>query len=554
MERYEKRGPSGKLAEFNAGVGRLMLLEERDRCESSFIEFVRHAWPIIDIAEFREGWAIQAMCEHLQAVTEGKIRRLLINLPPRCGKSIITSICWPSWTWTRMRNVARTSGPQTRFLCSSYSYDLSLTHSTETRRLLMSEWYQERWPHVELVTDQNAKARFENSLGGVRIATSVGGLLLGVGGDVLIADDPHNVEDVLSAAERVTTASWWKEFSTLRMNDPKESAIVVNMQRLDQEDVSGTILHDDKNSGDWCHLMIPMEHDPWRHCVTVLGWSDPRGEANELMWPERFGVDEVERIKRTIGPYLYSGRCQQDPRPVGGGIIRDEWWQDWPHEKYPQCEFILASLDPAYTEKELNDPSALTIWGTFRDTKGNPKIMLMYAWQGRLEIADLVSVVSTMCTTAKLPAKTMADVLKLANSFDLPMTMVPRFSVDRLLIESKASGISVAQELRRLYGNLGQFAIELVDPSKWGDKITRLYAVQHMFADEMIYAPDRAFADLVINQVGMFPKGADDLVDTVSLALRWLRLTGVVATREEYGRDAAERLQYKSKSAFLPLY
>lgn len=544
----------GRLAAFNAGVARLMLLEERDRCETDFLEFVRNAWPKIDIAEFREGWAIQALCEHLQAVSEGKIRRLLINLPPRCGKSIVTSICWPAWVWSRTRHICRTSGPQTGFLCSSYAYDLSLTHSTETRRLLTTDWYQERWPHIQLVSDQNAKARFENSHGGRRIATSVGGMLLGVGGDILIADDPHNVEDVLSVPERATTASWWKEFSTLRMNDPKQSAIVVVMQRLDQGDVSGIILDSDRHSGDWCHLMIPMEHDTRRHCTTVLGWTDPRENADELMWPERFGVDEVENIKRTIGPYLYSGRCQQDPRPVGGGIIRDEWWQDWPHGKYPQCEFILASLDPAYTEKELNDPSALTIWGTFRDSKGNPKVMLMYAWQGRLEIADLVSVVSTMCSTVKLPNKVIEDALRLATNPDMPLSIMPRFPVDRLLIESKASGISVAQELRRLYGNLGQFAIELVDPTKWGDKTTRLYAVQHMFADEMIYAPDRAFADMVINQVGMFPKGKDDLVDTLSLALRWLRLTGVVSTKEEYGRSSAERLEYKSKSAFAPLY
>jgi len=549
---------SDALASFNRGVARLRLLEERRICENSLLEFVRAAWPNIDPSAFEDGWVIEALCEHLQALTEGKMRRLLINLPPRCGKSTIASVCWPLWTWIRTKDVSYTSGPQVRFLCSSYSYDLSLTLSTSTRRLLNSDWYRERWPHVTIVPDQNTKTRFDNANGGSRIATSVGGTLLGIGGDVLLVDDPHNVEDVLSANERATTQSWWKEFSTTRMNDPQKSAIVAVMQRLDRGDVSGLILDSDDKQ-DWTHLMVPMRHDPYRHCITYGKgkklWEDPRTDDQQLMWPERFDDTAVEHLKKHLGPYLFSGRCQQDPRPEGGGIILDEWWQDWPAEKYPQCEFLLAALDPAYTDKELNDPSALTIWGLFRDPAGNPKIILMFAWQGHLQLNDLVTVIATMCSTHKLPKHTLDEALRLADNSLQEMSVMPRFPVDRLLIENKASGLSVVQEIKRLYSHLGAFAVEPVDPSRWGDKTTRLYSVQHMFADGMIYAPDRTFAQMVIDQVGVFPKAPhDDLVDTVSLALRWFRLTGMAQLKEEHGAAVAERLAFKSQASQQPLY
>jgi hypothetical protein len=553
---FDSADRARNLAQFNEGVRWLQLIEERAACQESFFDFVRCAWSFIDPSPFEECWAVHALCEHLQAISDGRIRKLLINLPPRCGKSLITSVCWPAWVWTRQGVESPLAGPRVRFLCASYSYELSLAHSTLTRRLLNSEWYQERWgPRFRIVSDQNTKSKFDNSEGGTRAATSVGGTLLGVGGDILICDDPHNVENVISEAERRTTTDWWKEFSTTRMNDPRIAAIAVVMQRLDEADVSGLIIDSDEYETEWDHLMIPMRHDTYRHCTTTLPWEDPRSEDGELMWPERFGPPEVERLEKTLGPYLSSGRLQQSPEPAGGGIIKRDWWQLWPAQKYPSLEFVIASLDPAYTEKELNDPSALTIWGVFRDNSGNPKVMLMYAWQARLELNDLVRVVGAMCSTNKLAQTEEVEVLTLAQRGELRIEWLPRFQVDRLLIENKASGISAAQELRRLYINSGEFAVELVDPSKWGDKISRLYAVQHLFSDEMIYAPDRSFADMVIRQVSVFPKGKhDDLVDTTSLALRWLRLTGIAQMREEHGREVRDRLAFKGQREAVPLY
>ena len=362
--------------------------DERRGLEHSFIEFVEAAWPFIDAVDYQPNWAVEALCEHLQAVTEGRISRLLVNFPPRCGKTLITSVCWIAWTWARRQRSFR-SGPQVRFLTGSYSHTLALGNANLTRRLIQSPFYQHLWgSRYTFRDDQNTKVQVDNSAGGSRLATSVGGTLLGIGGDILVVDDPHNVAQAESEAERETVSNWWSELSTTRLNDPKQSAIVVIMQRLHEEDVSGKILSGDE---DWCHLMIPMEYDWRRHCSTALGWDDPRGidhdgvplvergiprdaEAaailderdGELMWPQRFGAKEVAAIKVGLGPYMASGRLQQSPQPKSGGIFKREWWEVWEGSYFPICDLVIASLDGAYTDKEENDPSALTVWGVFQ--------------------------------------------------------------------------------------------------------------------------------------------------------------------------------------------
>ena len=356
------------------------LADEIERLEGSLIDFVREAWASIDSSEFCDNWAIEGLCEHLQAVTEGDISRLLVNFPPRCSKTLITSVCWAAWTWARRERNYR-SGPNVKFLCGSYGHTLSILNSNLGRRLILSPWFQERWgKRFHLRVDQNTKSQWDNSAGGSRLSTSVGGSLLGLGGDIIVVDDPHNTESVESGAERQSVLGWWKELSTTRLNDPKRAAIVVIMQRLHEEDVSGTILSSDE---DWVHYCVPMEYDPRRHCTTSIGWNDPRGcnedgeplidpathmprdqeaaqelyqqRAGLLMWPERFGPDEVEKIKTGLGPYMASGRLQQAPAPQKGGIFQRDWWQVWEDQKsnmFPACEFVVASLDGAFTEKE----------------------------------------------------------------------------------------------------------------------------------------------------------------------------------------------------------
>lgn len=526
----------------------LPLVRERDALEASLIEFVEAAWPSIDPSEYQPSWAIDALCEHLQAVTEGKIKRLLVNFPPRAGKSSVVSICWPAWTWAR-RKRGFLSGPQVKFLCASYNHDLSLQMSNRTRRLILSPWYQKYWgKRVVLLPDQNTKAQFEFKAGGLRIATSVGGSLLGIGGDIINVDDPHNTADAESEAERKTVLAWWSELRSTRLNNPRLSAVVATMQRLHEDDVSGSIIAGDE-AGEWVHLMLPMRHEISRHCVVpVMNWEDPRTEEGELLWPERFGEKEVASLERELGPYMASGRLQQSPIPDKGGIFDRSWWQLYESAdgKYPPFDHVIASLDSAFTEKEQNDPSGLTIWGVFRhDAKlmgmpgselvrheGQRRIMLIHAWRKHLAFSG-----------PRIDREPQESIIaykqRVRGTWGL-MEWVSdtctRFKIDKLLIEAKASGISAGQELRNRYG-LQEWAIQLC-PVR-GDKVARALAVQPMFSQGMIFAPARQWAEDVITEMSVFPMGRyDDLTDSATQALLYLRGVGLAQTdEEEYHAD-----------------
>lgn len=554
----------------------------RESCEGSLYEFLKHSWKYIDSAPFTPGWAMEAVAEHLEAVADGEIKRLIINIPPRCSKSTLVSVTFPAWVWAQPQFSA-TSGPGVQFLCASYAQQLVLRDSVKCRRLISSPWYQNLWgSRFSLVGDQNTKSRFANDKGGERLITSVDSGVTGEGASIIVVDDANAANEAFSEATILNTIEWWDGTMSTRLNDPKTGAYIIIQQRLAEDDLTGHVLSKD-HFGEWAFLCLPMRYEWRRHCSTPIGWNDPRGVDEEgeplvlidengvrfprdtnaedelnteressLLWPERFGEKEVARLERQLGPFSAAGQLQQSPSPKGGGIIQSDWWNTWPdQEKYPPMDFVIASLDTAFTTDTKNDYSALTVWGVFsgtnktRSTKtvtrdgrvlsvdevksqamsGSPAVMLMYAWQERLEINPLVEKVMKTCK---------------------------QMQVDRLLIENKASGHSVNQELRRLYQN-ASFGVHLVDPKRM-DKMARLYATQHIFSEGMVYAPDKQWADEVIKQVSQFPNGKhDDLVDTVSMALRHLRDMGLLARTEEVLTEVEEELRYSGQN-IDPLY
>ena len=411
----------------------------------------------------------------------------------------------------------------------------------------------------------------------------------------IIVDDPNAAQEAFSEATIHTTCEWWDSALSTRLNNPKTGALIVIQQRLAEDDLTGHILS--KDIGDWTHLCLPMKYEWTRHSVSITGWNDPRGcdddgeplvlvDANgrriprdsaaqneltnkregTLLWPERFGPKEIDLLERQLGPFAAAGQLQQRPEPAGGGVIKTDWWQPWELESYPPFDYIIASLDTAYTTKTENDFSAMTVWGVFSATMAaassnfvgrsgkresqrdreamfdeamrvknmtagmggsdsTPRVMLIYAWQARLELHELVSKVE----------KTARDM-----------------KVDKLIIENKAAGHSVAQEIRRLYNN-ADFAVQLVDP-KAQDKLARLYSVQHLFAEGMVHAPDHSWAQEVITQTSQFPKGKhDDLVDTVSMALRHMRELGMLTRQQERVTEMENMKRYTGKQP-TPLY
>lgn len=576
-ESLENSSPAD-LAWLNAATERLLFLEEKEAAEADITEFIRQAWHILEPGNpYIHGWHIDAIGMHLEAVEEGEINRLLINIPPGTMKSLLVSVIWPAWLWGPRNQ------PHLRFLCVSHSQNLAIRDSTKMRRLIQSDWYQHRWGNrVKLTGDQNAKTKFENTKMGFREAVAAGSIT-GSRGDIVIIDDPHSVESAASEQMRASTIEWFLEAVPTRLNRPgpgpngePASSIVVIMQRLHEGDVSGVIL--DKQLG-YTHLMLPMEFDSSRKCYTDIGFEDPREVDGELLFPERFSQATVERDKRVMGPFAYSGQMQQSPAPRGGGIIKREWWGLWDDQEasaqgvknggaYPGMDFIVASLDSAYGEKQENDFSALTVWGIWQrggsgarallDRYGNrseiiddrdtiPTAMLMHAWAKKLPIHGP--------ETLRMPDEDFASFHRREReNFGLCEWVVHtcrQFKVDVLLIEAKASGLSVAQEMKRLQRN-ERWSVQLINPGN-ADKVARTYAVQSLFAAGQVYAPDRAWSDQVITQFEVFPKGKhDDLVDSSTQALKYLKDRDFLRRPEDIVATAIAETKHLGKPT--PIY
>lgn len=552
--------PAPRRRKLEKKLSAIRIAEEREECEADLLTFLEKSWPHVDNSEFQSCWAIEAMCDHLEAVTLGHIKRLLINVPPRCGKTTLCSIVHPAWTWTR-RNKSYLSGAQVKFLCASYSHTLSLDASNRSRRLLASPWYQSRWPgQISFQQDQNAKHNYENTAGGARVATSVGGGLIGLGGDILVGDDLNNTEDVESEAERETVKQFWQEFHSTRLNNPNESAIIVIQQRLHQNDVSGLIL---ESNEDWVHLCIPMRYDTSRSYTTVTlpkyeddtPYDDPRVEEGELMWPERFDEAAVARLETSLGPYLAAGRLQQLPVPKGGGIIQDIWWQNWTEEarsyglewkpgpnelkEFPQMELVVGSIDTAYGEKEENDYNAMTVWGIWIDRAKNRRAMLMYAWAKRLPLhGRSVSIMAGEPKEVFLARKQKAFGL-----VELVADTCKKYQIQRLLIEDKTRGRDLAAEIQRLFVR-DNWGVELTPVNK--DKVTRAHSVVPIFVDNAVWAPNTQWAQSVIDQCAQMPKGQhDDLADTVTQFLNWARNNHLLARADEEEAERIDEMTYR---------
>ena len=515
----------------------------RERSFRSLPKFIEYAWPVVEPGQpFIDNWHIHLISEALTAITdevmvddERYYNRLLINVPPGTMKSLLVNVFWPAWEWGP-KNM-----PHLRYVCASHSMNNAIRDSTKMRRLIASDWYQEMWPHVKLTGDQNQKTKFENTSTGFRQALAIDGMT-GARGDRVINDDPHSVDSANSEQQRRTTIETFKTAIPTRLNNPDKSAIIVIMQRLHEEDVSGVILEEQLG---YDHIMLPMEYDPDRAASTMLGLEDPREEKGELLFPDRFPAHVVEREKKIMGSFATSGQFQQQPTPDDGGIIKRSMWQLWENENmFPDFDHIIAAVDTALSEKSENDFTAMTVWGVFSEDpvasaaksgeayrvertykQPHPKVMLIYAWQERLSFAGVVEKISWTCN---------------------------RFPIEKVLIENKAAGIPVASELRRLYSN-GKFHVQLVDPEGI-DKTARLYSVQHLFQEGLVYAPDKAWADDVITQCMRFPKSKhDDLVDTVAYAMRYLRKTGFIQRADEVQAEL-DQIRVHQGEPPAPLY
>lgn len=390
-----------------AGVDRAAI--DRELCARSLAEFAQQAWHVLEPGtELRWGWALDAICDHLEAVTAGDIRRLLMNVPPGSMKSLLTSVIWPAWEW------GPKGRPQTRILGTAHAQHIAIRDSLKCRRLITSQWYQIRWPIV-LTGDQNAKSKFENDKTGFREAMAFTGMT-GARGDRVILDDPHSVDDANSDAKRAADIVTFREALPSRVNNDK-SAIVIIMQRLHEGDISAAA-----SELGYAHLCIPMRYEPGRNAVTSIGWKDPRATEGELMFPERFPEEQVADLERTLGSYATAGQLQQRPTPRGGGILKVAWFRYYLSE--PEIEWCNIYADTAQKTGQENDYSVMALWGR---TKTGQAI-LMDQIRGKWEAPELLAIARAFWSKAKDKHGAKCRALK---------------------VEDKVSGTGLIQTLRR---------------------------------------------------------------------------------------------------------
>ncbi len=500
----------------------MMQAEEMRR---SFREFVKGAWPVVEPGkEFKGGWHIDAICDHLTYVSLGDIEDLVINIPPRHSKSTIVAVMWPAWEWTWK--------PSTQWLFATYALALTLRDSVKCRRLIQSPWYQQHFGEVfQLSSDLNQKGRFDNDHMGYRLATAVAGTATGEGGDKIVVDDAHNMKEINSDTIRGGVIDWWKDVMSTRGNDPKNLGRVIIAQRGHHQDLPGVVLA----TGQWVHLNLPGYFKPNNRCVTkakktstrtiparpdvftfgdhvplikkgdVL-FVDPRKKENDLLTPDRFGPKEMAKLAMELTERGFEAQIQQNPSAAGGNILKNEHWREWTDEELPPIQMVIQSYDTAFEEEEENDFSARTTWGVFEyEEYLDPKLPWTAKYKGQKRLCLIL---------LERLNKRMAFPELRKNAKEAAKLWKP----DRILIEKKASGHSLAQELMR-DPNLPIARIKVSD-----SKFVRAHAASLVLERGCVFYVKRNWADEVINQCGNFPADDhDDMVDTVTMALLWLR-------------------------------
>jgi predicted phage terminase large subunit-like protein len=453
--------------------------------------FVDAAWSQIEpCTPLADGLHLALICSYLEAVARGEVRRLLINIPPRHGKTLLVSVMFPAWLWL--------TAPGTRFLTASYGIDLATRDSLQMRRLVESGWYRAGWPgRVRLVDDQATKARFENRQGGARVSVSVGGPATGEGGDVIILDDPLKIDHAHSATHRQGVVDWFDYTLSTRLNNPRTGAIIVIGQRLHEDDLFGHLI----DRGGWTHLCLPAEYEP-NH--PYRSPDDPRTRPGESLWPEQWPPHALAELKTQLGGYATASMLQQLPAPSSGGIFQRAWWQWYPPAAPPpRFDRILQSWDLAFTDTPTADFVVGQVWGV----RGADRYLLRQT-RKRLDFTA-----------------TLAEIRRQTAWVGQHYS---RHRAHAIVVERAANAAAVISVLTKEIPSIRAVAVE-------GDKVNRAHAVCPQIEAGNIYLPGAPNADHtnydrartpswvqgLVDEAAMFPNAAhDDQVDALTQALR----------------------------------
>lgn len=512
-----------------------------EECRRDLHEFVREFWSEIEpTIAFEENWHHRELGDHLMMVTHGKINNLLINVPPGTSKSTYVSVMWPAWEWA--------SSPGQRYFGVSYDEQLSIRDAELCKRIVQSPKYQ-RWYGEEgaaVKYGANQKLMYATTKGGWRLATSIGGRGTGQHPTRKIVDDPHNVKQSESDVQRKTALDYWDGTLSSR-GLGLGAATVVIMQRLHQMDLTGHIMKsEDYKTGEWTHLVIPMEYEVARDYPAVkTGFKDPRKKEGELLWPKLFSKKKVNSLAANLGVYRAAGQLQQRPAPAGGGIIKVDCFQLWPAERpLPIIEYLIQSYDTAYTELTQNDPCAFTAWGVFTIRVGKTLkrcAILLDAWDEYLGYPKLKEKAMDLWQ-----AKYGGDKKDIANKPRKP---------DTILVEEKGSGISLLQDMR-----LANLPVKGYNPGR-ASKTQRAHLASPLLEALCFYVIESRkepgkpvhWARPLLEQCEQFPNAEhDDYVDTWTQATIFLQHTGQLEVEVVEPDPIEERDYHKERRPTNP--
>ena len=451
-------------------IHKVLREDKKERCKNNFMPFVTEMW-----SSFIAGKHHKDMAEAFERVAEGKLKRLIINMPPRHTKSEFASYLLPAWFLGKF--------PNKKIIQTAHTAELAVGFGRKVRNLVNTPEYQFVFP-TKLSADSKAAGRWNTSAGGDYFAIGVGGAVTGKGADLLIIDDPHSEQEAMQGTAGVydRVFEWYNAGPRQRLQPG--GAIVIVMTRWSKKDLTGQILQNEANRGG----------DPWE--LIEFPAIMPSGKPT---WPQFWKKEELENIKAELPVSKWEAQYQQNPTSEEGAIIKREMWKIWEKDSPPACEYIIQSWDTAFEKNNRADYSACTTWGIFRSETQNGEyinnIILLEAIKERMEFPELK-----------------------ARAFEQYKTWNP----DTLIVEKKAAGAPLIYEMRQMGIPISEYT-----PSKGSDKIARVNAISDLFASGLVWCPETRWADEVIEQCASFPNGDhDDLVDSTSQALLRFRQGG----------------------------
>jgi len=400
-------------------VDSLEALDETPIESMSFRDYLDFIWPVMEPDNpFMDGWHIGFMCEIFQAVADGELTRILLNVPPRHMKSLTATVGWPTYMWTRK--------PSLEFMFASYASELATKHSVDRRDIIQSPQYRSRFGRkVRLKHGENLKTQFANTAGGSMKASPIGGQLMGFGGDILVVDDPHNATRVESDLEREAVITYFRKGLVTRLNDKKNGPIIVIMQRLHEHDLASHCIE-----MGYEHFCLPSPAPERTTYVFPLSKKTKTVEAGEPLWPEREDEDVLKRMEIEMGPYDFAAQYGQRPAPISGGIFKKHWWrryQEAPSVHIHNAKKIAIFADTSMKAKQENDYTVFAWWAMNASGQAN----LVDLTREKYEYPDLKA-------EAKVQWGRLLALKR--NRPDLEIEFV---------VEGKSSGISLIQDLVR---------------------------------------------------------------------------------------------------------